>query len=326
MIKNTVGGTPSVRWALVVGALALAGCKRAPPVPPGFQGVVEHEQRVVSFEAGGTVLAVAVRRGDEVRAGDALATLDDRLEVLTRAARAGEVDVARADLALLEAGSRKEDVSALASQLEAAKATEALLAKTEARLRPLYDKGSITLAELDRAEADHARARAEVASLRSRLAALQKGARAEELTRARTRVDAGLATVALSDERVRRYVAKTLVSGTVLDVHVEPGELAGAGTPIVTIADTARPYIDVFVPQAELAGVRVGAAASLRVDASASPYAGKVEWISPRTEFTPRYLFSDRERSNLVVRVRVRLDDPGRELHAGVPGFVEIAR
>jgi hypothetical protein len=53
---------------------------------------------------------------------------------------------------------------------------------------------------------------------------------------------------------------------------------------------------------------------------------GAVEWISPRTEFTPRFLFSDRERPNLVVRVRVRIDDPERRLHAGVPAFAEIAK
>jgi hypothetical protein len=53
---------------------------------------------------------------------------------------------------------------------------------------------------------------------------------------------------------------------------------------------------------------------------------GTVENVARKTEFTPRYLFSDRERSNLVVRVRVRVNDPERHLHAGVPAFVSIDR
>ena len=44
----------------------------------------------------------------------------------------------------------------------------------------------------------------------------------------------------------------------------------------------------------------------------------------PETEFTPKFLFSPRERPNLVVRVRVRVDDPERRLHAGVPAFARI--
>lgn len=318
MIKN---------WLLPVAfGVGLAGCHRPPPQPPGFQGVVEYEERVVSFEAAGTVLHVAVKRGDRVEKGAVLAALDDRLEVLARAARAGEADVAQADLVLVEAGARKEDVGALAAQLEAAKSTSSLLAKTAERAHALYDKGSLPLSDLERIDADLARSKAEVASLNNKLAALQKGPRAEEIARAKTRVGASLATVSLADEKIKRYVAKTLVSGTVLDVHVDPGELAGVGSPVATIADTTHPYVDVFVPQKDLGGVKVGNGATLRVDASSKPYSGKVEWISPRTEFTPRYLFSEKERANLVVRVRVRIDDPAAELHAGVPGFVEIAR
>jgi hypothetical protein len=46
--------------------------------------------------------------------------------------------------------------------------------------------------------------------------------------------------------------------------------------------------------------------------------------VRRRTEFTPRYLFSESERGNLVIRVRVRLDDSRRLLHAGLPVFVRF--
>ena len=52
---------------------------------------------------------------------------------------------------------------------------------------------------------------------------------------------------------------------------------------------------------------------------------GKVEHIARRTEFTPRYLFSEKERSTLVVRVRVRVDDSKEELRAGVPAFIRLS-
>jgi len=70
----------------------------------------------------------------------------------------------------------------------------------------------------------------------------------------------------------------------------------------------------------------MGSKATLSVDATSKRFSGRVEHVSRKTEFTPRYLFSDRERPNLVVRVRIRIDDPEQRLHAGVPTFVDIER
>jgi hypothetical protein len=92
--------------------------------------------------------------------------------------------------------------------------------------------------------------------------------------------------------------------------------------PVVTIADTSQPYAEVFVPQSELWRVALGAAAQVRVDARAEALPAQVEAIARRAEFTPRYLFSERERPNLVVRVRVRIADPQHLLQAGEPARV----
>ncbi|TFH31691.1 MAG: HlyD family efflux transporter periplasmic adaptor subunit, partial [Myxococcales bacterium] len=94
-----------------------------------------------------------------------------------------------------------------------------------------------------------------------------------------------------------------------------------AGATVITVADTTHPYVDVFVPQQSLSGLEVGLSARVRVDAEADSFGGEIEHIAPTTEFTPRYLFSPTERPNLVVRVRVRINDPDERLHAGVPAF-----
>jgi HlyD family secretion protein len=114
--------------------------------------------------------------------------------------------------------------------------------------------------------------------------------------------------------------------GVVIDVHVKPGEVVSPGASVVTVADPTHPFIDVFLPEGSLAGVRAGIKATLRVDSMAHSFEGTVEHVSERTEFTPRYLFSEKERPNLVVRVRVRIDDPKSELHAGVPAHVKLER
>lgn len=319
MGKNSAGS------GLLALTVALAACTAPGEQPPGFQGIVEHELRTVAAESAGRVDDVLVRRGDAVLPGDVLVVLDDSLGRLSVDVREAEVDIARADLALLSAGSRREDVAAVAAQLRAAKAGELNAERGETRARELFAAGALPRAELDRAEAEAQRAKGERQSLEARLGALARGARPEELARAEARTVAAERATALEAERVDRSTVRSLVAGTVIDRLVEPGELAGIGMPLVTLADLDHPYAEVFVPQNHLAGVAVGRAAVLRVDATTETFHGQVEWISPHTEFTPRYIFSPRERQSLVVRVRIRIEDAAHALHAGVPAFVELA-
>jgi HlyD family secretion protein len=315
MIKNVLAGTF---------LLFLAGCSRGPPVPPGFQGLVEYDERVISFEVPGRVQQVPVSRGDVVATGQVLAQLDPTLQQLTTDTHRQEAKAAQADLALLLAGSRREDVASLADDLNGAISAEALAKTTDDRTRTLVASGSLAQAELDKADADLQRATAERKSLEQRLAALRSGARPQEITRARARLDQTNAQLALDEEVLVRHVLRASDPGEVLDVTTKPGELAAVGTPAVTVADTMHPFVDVFAPTAELDGVKPGAHAEVRVDATSAPFAGTVEYVSPDTEFTPKFLFSDRERPHLVVRVRVRVQDPDRHLHAGVPAFARI--
>ena len=315
MIKNVLAGT------LV---LVLAGCAKGPPVPPGLQGLVEYDQRVISFEVPGRVQQVGVARGDVVAAGQVLAQLDPTMQQLTTDTHRQDAKAAQADLALLLAGSRREDVASLADDLNGATSAEALARTTAERTRALVASGALPQAELDRADADLLRATSQRKSLEQRLASLRSGARPQEIAKARAHVDEVNAQLALDEEVLTRHVLRAIEPGEVLDVTIKPGELAAVGTPAVTIADTTHPYVDVFAPTGELDGVKPGVHAEVRVDATTAPFGGAVEYVSPDTEFTPKFLFSDRERPHLVVRIRVRIQDPERRLHAGVPAFARI--
>ena len=311
--------------AVLVAALALGGCRdRGPALEP--QGVVELEEHVVGFEASGIVQKVNVRRGDRVNKGDVLAEVDSTLEKLTRDTRAGELEAARADLALLQAGSRQEDIAAETAQLRAADASMDLAQTQRDRAAALRASQAISQAELDRAEADLTRAKNEKRTLAERVTALRKGARSEEIARAKARAVAAEATLSLEEARLAKYSVRAATEGIVTDVHVEAGELASPGVPVATIADVHHPYVEIFVAEGELGGVAVGTKAQLRVDSSPVPIPGVVEHVSPRAEFTPKFVFSERERPNIVIRLRVRAEDPEGRLHAGVPAFARLER
>jgi HlyD family secretion protein len=102
--------------------------------------------------------------------------------------------------------------------------------------------------------------------------------------------------------------------------HAEPGELLAPGTPVVTLGETARPYVTVYLPERALARVRVGAAALGRLDGiEGRAFPGRVTAVNSAAEFTPRVALTEEERADLLFGVRVDFDDRSETLKPGLP-------
>src|SRR5215472_10297119 len=159
MVNNAQASLPAFHGvAGVVGAaiaaLLVAACHRSQAAPEGFQGLVEYDDRIIGFEVPGRVERVGVVRGDLVKAGQPLAKLDDTLQRLAVDSREKDQQAAEADLALLLAGSRHEDIASGASDLKAAMAAEDEARKEYDRVRKLVAEGALTQSQLDKANAD----------------------------------------------------------------------------------------------------------------------------------------------------------------------------
>ncbi len=292
---------------------------------PGYQGIVEFDERVLGFEFSGRLEQVTVVRGQTVAQGAPLAKLDDSLEQATRVARVGEAEVASAELLVVRSGARSEEVRASAARLLASRATEQQLSQAVERDQKLVTIGAISQAVLEQSQTRLAQAAGERQALEQTLRALNNGSRPQEIARAEARERASANLVNLEQVRLDHHWLRAPISGQVLEVHVEAGEIVGASAPVITLADIEAPFANIFVPQAEIARLKPGASVRLQVDSLTAPLPAKVEFISPRTEFTPRFLFSEKERPNLMIRVRVRISDPAHLLRAGVPAFVTLA-
>lgn len=288
-----------------------------------LQGTIELHERLLSFELPGRVVERFVNRGERVKQGQVIATLDDGLEQPQRALREADVKALEAQLSLLLRGARTEEVKGAEAQLRGAEAAEGTLKENEERVRGLLTSGYSTQAQLDDVQGSLKRATAEREAGEQRLLALRTGARPEEIRAARARAESARAGLKLVMERLARTRLVAPVEGVILDTHVEPGEVVGAGAAIATLGDPKRPFVDLYVPQLRAAAVKVGQQAWVRTDGSAA-VVGRVTDVGRRTEFTPRYLYSPRERPNLVVRVRVELEDPAERLRAGVPAMARF--
>jgi len=113
--------------------------------------------------------------------------------------------------------------------------------------------------------------------------------------------------------------------GTVINRLAEPGELVAAGRPIATLIDLSGLYVLVFIPEREIAKVRLGNPARVYADAfPQSFFPGRVTEVAQRAEFTPKEAHMKDEREKLVFGVKVAIDNPQGHLKPGMPVDVKI--
>jgi HlyD family secretion protein len=305
--------------------LAAIGCQQRASLTQGFQGVVEFEERRLGFEFPGRLTTVSVDVGSSVELSQELAHLDDSLERAQKPIRDSEAQAAKERVELIKARSRPEEIHAMEARIRAATALEQQLRNNLQREQTLLQTGATPRAISEDLQSQVDRAVAQRQELDQTLKLLLRGARKEEVAQASAQAEASLANIDALQTRLSHYTLSAPIAGEVLQVYARVGETVAAGSPIIGIADTGHPYADVFVPQAEIGKFAVGTRVDVRVDAATTTFRGIVEWIARQTEFTPRFLFSEQERPNLVIRVRVRVDDGQRTLRAGVPAFVTLS-
>jgi HlyD family secretion protein len=306
--------------------LALIACHKRDLTDERYQGMVELEQTDLAFEISGRISSLESKAGNAVKQGQIVARLDDALDKATRDVRSHELDAAKADLALLHAGTRVEDIRAARAQLEAAQANEDVISKEVEREKHLMASGATTASRLDELDASLAKARGDRQAQQQKLEAMMRGARAEEISRADARVAQAESALAAADRQLEKHVLIAPIDGAVLDVYPEVGEVLQPGAAVLSIVDRTRPYADVFVPVADAPKIKLGAPMSLAVEGDSHETPGVVERVYPQLEFTPRFVYSPRERPNQLMRVRIRLDDKDGRLHAGMPAYARLGK
>lgn len=329
--------TPFTLFAVVV-LPAISACRSGPPPDRvRVSGQVEATEVQVAPQVGGRILELAVAEGERVEAGAVVARLDTADAELALARGRADRDQAEAQLRLLRAGTRPEEVRQAEAQVAAAQAeaaafgTELAAAQADAeRFEALLASTSGTRKQRDDAVArrDAMRERTASAGDRVRVAQeqagrLRAGARREELDAARARVAAVDAQIATWQKAITDATVIAPVAGIVTGKLADVGELAQPRAPIVTITDLDHAWANVYLDGPLVPRIRVGQAATLLTDAGGS-LPGTVSHIATRAEFTPRNVQTAEDRSKLVYRVKVSVDNRNGVLKVGMPVEAEI--
>jgi HlyD family secretion protein len=328
----------SMLVVLASALLLIAGCHRKSDAGTRrATGYVEATDVRVAPEVGGRLVKLEVAEGQRVAAGDVVGRLDTvDTELAVRRASA-EREQARAQLALLQAGSRAEDIRQASAQLQSAqaevKAAQAELAAATADLERFESllrasAGSVKQRDDAKTRRDVATAHVTGAEERARAAAdalarVKAGARPQELAAARARVSAVDAQIASLEKSLGDAVVKSPVGGVVTSKLIDAGELVAPRAPIVVITDLDHAWANVYVDEPLVPQLKIGQPATLVTDAG-QRLDGTITFISPKAEFTPRNVQTAEERSKLVYRIKVTADNRNGVLKPGMPIEAEL--
>jgi HlyD family secretion protein len=308
----------------VLAALAVLGCGKGKEEGViAASGHVEATEVRLSSKVPGHVEALPVEEGDKVAAGQEIAridTTDTRLALLAARAERAQADAERR---LRVAGSRKEDISEAQAQAERARADLRGAQEDLVRMEKLVASGSGTDKSRDDARTRRDMAAAGLEAARERLGKLTAGSRPEEIDAAMARVAAADAKIAQLEQQIADAVVKSPVDGVVTEKLAERGELLTRGTGLVVISELARPWLTVYIPEPDLGRVRLGQEAEVSTD-SGQKRTGRVTFVSPQAEFTPKNVQTPEERARLVYKIKIALDNPDGLFKAGMPAEARL--
>src|SRR5215831_14463476 len=267
------------------------------------------------------------RRQNELAEGQARTDAQGRVSEAEGRLAAAEAQLAQAEASHVqakwdrEAYTRLQKSGAVSEQeIRRAESTEEAQAAVVAATRRQVEaaKGALTTA----------RANLATPAIRaSQVAAVQGQILQAQADIAASEADAARARAQLDEARANRQDLRVIApfSGTVATRTAEPGEMATAGTPIVTLINLAEVYLRAFVPEGDIGRVKLDQPARVYLDSAPSrPIDAFVSRIDPEASFTPENTYFREERVKQVVGVKLRLRGAVGFAKPGMPADGEI--
>lgn len=268
-----------------------------------LSGYVEGEPLYPATPLAGRLVEMAVKRGDVVKAGDPLFSVDPTQ---------GEATLTQAQAALAQAqslaadarrGQRPAELGVLQANVAAANAQFTEAQKTLDRTRPLVETGAFSRAQGDAALAARDTARGQVNAAQKQLEAARLGGRQDQVAAADQRVDEAKAAVEAARARLADQTQKAPAAGRIEDVFFQLGEWTPASQPILSLIPEDHVRLRFFVPEAAVATYTIGREVTFTCDACPQAMNARISYVSPRPEFTPPIIYSRDSRDRMVFLV-----------------------
>ena len=281
---------------ILTGSLGLAilfSCKQGPK-PSDASGNFEATETIVSAEASGKILSLALDEGQELKEDQYIGYIDSMQLHLTKLQlqqNKKTILSARPDISVQLESLNKELDNALADRK---------------RIENLVNGGVASQKQLDDIDS-------KISVIRSRIDA-QHSSLQTTTTNINQQGDNIYPQINLLNDQIRKCRIINPVSGTVLAKYAEQGEVAMIGRPLYKIAPLDTLDLRAYITGDKLGTLRIGQNVTVRVDDGKSgfkTYPGLIRWISDKSEFTPKTIQTRNERANLVYAIKVMVKNDG---------------
>jgi HlyD family secretion protein len=252
------------------------------------------------------VETLTVRRGDRVKHGELLATLETQDANIAVAQAKAALSQARAQLANLQEGRRPEEVAVVQANLTSALAQAEDAQRTFDRQSDLLKRGIAAQADFDKAKTALDLATAAVQQMNANLAVAELPARKQEIDGAKDAVKQAEAALDQAGWRLDKRHLSAPADGIVQDVIRRVGEVAGPSQPVISILPDGAVKLRIYVPEKYIAQIKIGTALDIHCDGCGQGNHATVSYIADGPEFTPPVIYSLDNRQKLVYLVEAQ--------------------
>lgn len=288
--------------------------------PLTLYGNVDIRTVNIGFRVDGRLESLNVDEGDRVEPGQLLGQLDSAPYLNAFKQAQANLSSASARLELLTAGYRTEEIaqvrSEVSSRLSAFNYADSFLK----RQQKLWQQKIISADMLESARSSRNQAQASLQAAKDKLAQYQSGYRSQEIEEARSNMEQVQAAQAQALLNLRDTSLLSPSAGTVLTRAVEPGTMLSAGSTVFTLSLTQPVWVRAYVSETHLGRAVPGTELQIVTDSRPNkPYRGKIGFVSPTAEFTPKNVETPELRPDLVYRLRIIVLDADDALRQGMP-------
>jgi len=293
--------------------------------PLTLYGNVDIRPVNMSFRVGGRLASLTVDEGDSIRAGQTLGELDRAPYENALLQAQANVSTAQAQYDLMMAGYRSEEIAQAAAAVNQAQAAYDYAQNFYQRQLGLRASSAISANDLENARSSRDQAQATLKSAQDKLRQYRAGNRPQEIAQAKASLEQAQAALAQAKLDLHDTVLTAPSDGTLMTRAVEPGTMLNAGGTVLTLSLTHPVWVRAYVDEKNLGQAQPGQAVLLYTDSRPDkPYHGKIGFVSPSAEFTPKTVETPDLRTDLVYRLRIVVTDADGALRQGMPVTVSF--
>ena len=202
----------------------------------------------------GVVVELFVKKGDRVKAGDALFRVDDREWKAELRVREADLASAEAQYHKLKSAPRPEDVPPAAAAVEEARARVNDAEAATARTEKLYNRQMIPASDYDRDRFSYQAAKATLAKVQAELERIKRGTWQEDLNVSKAAVDMARSQIESLKLNLERLTVRAPIDGRILQLNVRLGQFAAGAwkEPMIVLGDVDHLHVRVDIDENDL--------------------------------------------------------------------------